>query len=100
MLRRLTIIAIACTLAACTNDSFDPTGVSFSRGLDDGRTTVPPGLCDENAGEWDYTIIPPCVDEAQWHGNSFDVRERHDYETVGVVRTRLGAALKDKSRLF
>ena len=99
MLRRLTIIAIACTLAACTNDSNDPTGVSFSRGVDDDRTTVPPGLCDENAGEWDYTIIPPCVDEAQWHGNSFDVRSRHDHESVGV-RARLGAALKDKSRLF
>jgi hypothetical protein len=100
MLRRLTIIAIACTLAACTNDSFDPTGVSFSRGVDDDRTTVPPGFCDDTAVEPDYSIIPPCVDEAQWPINLFDIRSRHDYEGVGVVRTRLGAALKDKSRLF
>ncbi len=99
MLRRLAIIAIACTLAACTNDSYSPTGVDFSRGLDDDRTTVPPGLCDETVGEWDYTIIPPCVDEASWPGNAFDVRTRHDYEDVNV-RARLGAGLRDKARLF
>ena len=98
MLRRLAIIAIACTLAACANDAFNPTGASLSRAVDDDRTTVPSGLCDDTAAEPDYSIIPPCVDEAQWPTNSFDARSRHDYESVGV-RPRLGAALKDKSRL-
>ncbi len=99
MLRRLAIIAIACTLAACSSDSYSPTGVSFSREVDDDRTTVPPGLCDQTAVEPDYSLIPPCVDEAPWPGNLFDVRTRHDYESV-IVRARLGAGLKDKSRLF
>ncbi len=99
MLRRLTIIAITCTLAACSSDSYSPTGVSFSRGLDDGRTTLPPGLCDDTGVEPDYSIIPPCVDESHWPGDLFDVRTRHDYEAVNV-RTRLGAGLRDKARLF
>lgn len=100
MLRRLAIIAIGFTLTACTNDSFAPTGVSLTRGVGDDPTTVPQTWCDDTSQEAAQRLIPLCVDgAAPWPDNLLDVRARHEYETVNV-RTRLGAGLKDKSRLF
>jgi hypothetical protein len=99
MLRRLAIIAIACTFAACTKDSYAPTGVSFTRDVDDNPTTVPQGWCDDTSQENDQRLIPLCVDGAPWPDNLFDVRARHEYENINV-RTSLGAGLKNKSRLF
>ena len=99
MLRRLAIIATAFTLTACTNDSYAPTGVSFTRGLEEDPTTVPQGWCDDMSQEADQRLIPMCVDRAPWPDNLFDYRARHDYEDV-KVRANLGAGLKDKSRLF
>ena len=100
MLRRLAIIAIGFTFTACTNDSYAPTGVSFTRGVDDNPTTVPQDWCDDTAQGSDQRLLPLCVDSAaRWPDNLLDVRARHDYENVNV-RARLGAGLKDKSRLF
>jgi hypothetical protein len=100
MLRRLAIIAIGFTLTACTNDSYAPTGVSFTREVGDDPTTVPQGWCDDTALGSDQRLIPLCVDNgAPWPDDLLDVRARHEYENVNV-RARLGAGLEDKSRLF
>lgn len=95
---RLALIATALTLAACSQDSYDPTGVSFTRNIEDDRT-VPQGLCDDSTAGPDYRLIPLCVDGGTpWPDNLFDVRSRHNYETV-TVRS-VGGGAKGKVRLF
>lgn len=98
MLGRLAIIAIGFTLTACTNDSFAPTGVSFTRGVGDDPTTVPQGWCDDTSQEANQRLTPLCVDGAPWPDNLFEVRLRHDYENI-TVRSPGGGA-RGKVRLF